>query len=230
MDIQELWDRFLSTFFPARCVLCGAVVAYDDFWCGSCTCIPADDLASVDMDTRISGGICALLYTGNTRRAVLRIKKQPDPRTLRFFAGQMAEAIEEKWSGAMFDVLVPVPMSKAARARRKFNQAGLLAVHLGRLLQAPVAEEALSRRDDSQVQHGLGRADRFRNAEKSYAVCHPELVQGKRVLLVDDVLTTGATVQTCALRLLEAGAASVHIATASGRQDEQSDGEQLLQT
>jgi ComF family protein len=103
---------------------------------------------------------------------------------------------------------VPVPASAEKLKERGFNQAELLASRLAALLGAPVLPQALLRRD-SLAQHTLNRKTRLQNAETAYAINEATHVKGKHILLVDDVLTTGATMASCGALLLEAGAASV---------------------
>lgn len=203
MDFRELFDRLLCTVTTARCVLCGEVVEYDDYWCGRCDCAQADN-------TKLDDGIlCALCYTGTARDAILRIKRQRDLRTFRFFAIQMERVMTRSWGETHFDMLVPVPMTAKKHRERGFNQAELLARALGALIGAPVNGQVLLRVDSSGVQHRLGKLDREKNARLSYRLQDADSVADKRILLVDDVLTTGTSLGACAGLLAEAGASEV---------------------
>jgi ComF family protein len=109
-------------------------------------------------------------------------------------------------------VLLPVPLHPRRRRERGFNQADLLARELGRRSGLPVAS-ALVRRKDTRSQTGLSAAARRANVAGAFAVRHRPLVAGRRVILVDDVTTTGATVRACAQTLRAAGAAEVRLLT-----------------
>jgi ComF family protein len=111
-----------------------------------------------------------------------------------------------------FDVIVPVPMHWRRRWDRGFNQAELLAQVLGRRIGVPVCRAARRRRA-TPPQAGLTSARRRENVTQAFSVRKTGAVKGRRVLLVDDVLTTGATVGACALALKRAGAKHVAVIT-----------------
>jgi ComF family protein len=114
--------------------------------------------------------------------------------------------------GAAVDVIVPVPLHPARRRARGFNQSQLLARRLGRAWALPVAE-ALARVAPTRPQVELSAAERRGNVRGAFRVRRPAAVAGRHVLLVDDVLTTGATAEECAARLREAGATRVGVLT-----------------
>ncbi|GHA64722.1 ComF family protein [Pontibacter akesuensis] len=111
-----------------------------------------------------------------------------------------------------FEVVVPVPLHENKLRRRGYNQAACFARGLGASMNLPCREHALTRTMATDTQTRKNRLDRWQNVEHVFAVAKPELVQGKHVLLVDDVVTTGATLEACARALLAAGAAEVSVA------------------
>jgi ComF family protein len=115
--------------------------------------------------------------------------------------------------GAAPDVLVPVPLHPRRARERGYNQALLLARRLERAWGVPVAADALRRTVATQPQADLDAAARRRNVRDAFAVRSPELIAGRHVVLVDDVLTTGATAAECAMSLRRAGAATVGVLT-----------------
>ncbi|HWB98813.1 MAG TPA: ComF family protein [Bryobacteraceae bacterium] len=111
-----------------------------------------------------------------------------------------------------FDVVAPVPLHWRRRWRRGFNQSELLAREIARRWSVPV--ENLARRSRATLtQAGLSNAARRENVSRAFAVPRPRGVEGRRILLVDDVMTTGATASACALALKRAGARSVNLLT-----------------
>ena len=114
--------------------------------------------------------------------------------------------------GVAFDAIVPVPMLRAKERRRGYNQALLLAEALAARVGLPCRARYLRRVDTGVVsQTRLRRAERLRNAEAAYRAAHPRHLAGKTILLVDDVITTGATCDACARLLRRAGARAVHV-------------------
>ncbi len=110
-----------------------------------------------------------------------------------------------------FDLVVPTPLDWRRRWRRGYNQSALLAEELARPMGLSPAA-VLRRLRATLPQAGLSRSARRANVAGAFAVKKPDLVRGRRVLLVDDVMTTGATVRACAQALKRAGAASVSVA------------------
>ena len=112
------------------------------------------------------------------------------------------------------NLIIPVPLHPERERERGFNQAALLASELARLSQLPLDEYSVARRVHTE-RHRAGMDARARRSSvaDAFAIRHPKLVAGQRVLLVDDVFTTGATVSACAAALKEAGAEEVFVLT-----------------
>jgi len=216
IDWRDLAGRVTAIFFPERCVLCGRVVPYDDMWCQKCV-FEKYGLLQFDCDfpRAFTAALAGAEYDGSARKAVLRIKDKPDKRTLLFFAKLMHDEVRSSWGEVSFDLIIPVPINPSKLKARGFNQAEKLAEDLGRLMDAPVAPDVLTRYDDAQIQHTLSQSERFKNAEIAYDTVDTGIVKGKTVLLVDDVFTTGATLSACGGRLMAAGAAKVYAAAAT---------------
>ena len=156
----------------------------------------------------------ALSYDKASRRLVLPFKHGDRIEYATILARQMARA------GAMLlreaDVLVPVPLHRRRLFTRRYNQAALLARSLGRLAARPVAVDLL-RRDRATASLGhKSAAERRDEVGEAFSLrpIHASLPRGRRVLLIDDVMTSGATARACAAVLLAAGAASVDVLVA----------------
>ncbi|MBY0432162.1 MAG: ComF family protein, partial [Rhodospirillales bacterium] len=111
------------------------------------------------------------------------------------------------------DLLVPVPLHWGRLFRRRYNQAALLAVHLARLSGRPCVPDLLERNRATPSQGHLGRTQRAGNVRNAFSLRSGVRVEGCRVLLVDDVFTTGATLSECARTLQAGGAAQVDALT-----------------
>lgn len=117
------------------------------------------------------------------------------------------------------DVIIPVPISAGRMKKRGYNQSALMARRLSRLWQVPVDEKALVRKKETQLLRSLNPADRRLALTGAFAVSPKgaAALRGKEVMLIDDIYTTGATVDTCSKILKEAGASKVYVLTlASG--------------
>lgn len=149
-------------------------------------------------------------YEGSVRAALHALKYGGETR----LAKPLGEAVARRWArvGMGGDLVVPVPIHRSRRHERGFDQAERIAtVAAGRLRLAFAA--ALERGRATVPQFELGRRDRAANVAGAFRAVEPRAVAGRWVLLVDDVVTTGATLVACADALLEAGAAAVSAVT-----------------
>jgi competence protein ComFC len=153
-------------------------------------------------------------YGGTLKEVILLFKYRkcaPLSVPLARFAEETLGAEAGLWEGA--DLLVPVPLHRARRRDRGFNQSRLFARDLARRRNMRVLKGSLVKVRNIPAQAGLRAADRERNVVGAYAVRRPERVRGRVLVLVDDVTTTGATLSECARVLLEAGAGEVRAIT-----------------
>lgn len=130
----------------------------------------------------------------------------------------LADALGELMNAALqqppdVDLVMPVPLHPSRLREREFNQSLLLADRLNFRLRLPLSHDNLVRLRRTEPQTELSRTARLKNLRKAFAVLRPLEVAGKRILLVDDVMTTGTTVNECAKVLRKAGAADVYVGT-----------------
>jgi ComF family protein len=154
--------------------------------------------------------IAAFLYAGAMARAIVRTKTDRRPDLARLLGDLLWNGIGTQLARIGRAVVVPVPLHPARLAERGFNQSGLLAGRVARRMSAPLWPSALSRARDTPPQATLRREARVANVNSAFAAREPEHVRGRVILLIDDVCTSGATLDACANALLTAGASSVH--------------------
>jgi ComF family protein len=152
---------------------------------------------------------CFGFYEGSLRSLIHLFKYAGMKPLARPLAGYLERALSVD---DRFDMVVAVPLHWRKRWARGFNQAELLARHIAKHRDIPLVN-ALRRKRPTGVQAGLAIAGRRRNVEGAFAARAAADVKGKRILLIDDVMTTGATASACASALKRAGAASVSLAT-----------------
>ena len=149
---------------------------------------------------------------GIARAAILLCKHGGRLPLLRQLADLLAQEAPAHLVLSAWDAAVPVPLHWTRRLRRGFNQAEVLALAVGRRHGLPVLRHALGRVRRTEAQHG-NPGVRQANVRGAFAVSRPWQVAGRRLLVVDDVFTTGATVNACADTLLSAGALAVGVLT-----------------
>ena len=122
-------------------------------------------------------------------------------------------ALKEFTELSGFNIIVPVPLHRKKKRERGFNQSLLLAKEIGKLYGSEISAGNLTRNRITLPQTELSRAERIKNVKGIFSVNDKSKFRGKNILLIDDVLTTGSTVNECSEVLLEAGAASISVVT-----------------
>lgn len=222
----------LDIALPTQCVACRAPVRGEGL-CASCwsrvsfierpycerlgipfVYDPGPGLLSMEAiaDPPSYGRARAAVRYDDVARALVHALKYQDRTDLAPVLGRwMARAGVEILADA--DVVVPVPLHWRRGMARRYNQAAMLAMALGRQARVPVAHDLLCRTRHTEQQVGLSRADRAANVQGAFAVpdASKAAVRGKRIVLVDDVLTSGSTTDACARALLRARASRVDV-------------------
>ncbi len=200
--------NLLELLFPRRCPFCGAVVG-KKLMCTACR----DRLErEAPEPTELSGVRCAapLYYENAVRRAILRFKFNRKMGALPCFGRLMAQCAAQEFSG-QFDTVTWVPVSKERLRQRGYDQSQLLARSMCRYWQVE-PDALLHKAVDTPPQSGLKTAEERRaNVLGVYEAAGTAC--GKRILLVDDILTTGSTLRECVRVLNEAGAGDVMVLT-----------------
>ncbi|MGA2089432.1 MAG: ComF family protein [Stellaceae bacterium] len=233
LHLRRLGGALLDLLLPPRCLRCNEPVSDQGALCAPCwnkigfigaACCDSCGLP-FDLDLG-PGTLCALCARDQPpfarARSAMRYDEESRPLVLAFKHGdrlQLAPSLGQfmRRAGAALlaetDVIVPVPLHWMRLFTRRYNQAAVLAHAVGRASGIKVGADWLQRRRATPSQGRQSRAERKRNVAGAFAMKPGRLVAGLRVLLVDDVLTTGATAAECARELLKAGAARVEVLT-----------------
>ena len=203
--------RLLSQWlFPPKCVLCGKLLQKQETdLCTACR-VDSPEFSKGNLNIQFLDSYAAIwYYEGYIRRSLLRYKFYGARHYADAYGRLLAMKLLREYPDG-FDLLTGVPVSRMRKLRRGYDQVELLAKVVARELEIPYIP-LLKKVRNNPPQSGIsGRAERKANVLGVYRALQPEMIAGKRILLLDDVLTTGATAGECARVLLTAGAKEVH--------------------
>jgi competence protein ComFC len=199
----------LDLVFPPRCAGCGRV---DTPWCDRCQheLDQLPPLAHVQRLPPLRACAATGVYDGKLASTIQSLKYENATALAVPLGVRLVTALAAlNWT---FDMIIPVPLHTNRLRQRGYNQSQLLGEHVAEHLTLPCNSSALMRRRNTPAQVGLTRPQRHANMQDAFAASTPQ-VSGCSILLIDDVYTTGATLQACATALKDAGAASVYSLT-----------------
>lgn len=207
-------NRLARLLYPPKCPFCEKLLQGEEkLICGECrSSLPYAGAAGKRSGRFFTLCVSPLLYRDKAREAMLRFKFGSRSGSTAAFAGLVAERVDRDLMGK-YDLITWVPVSFLRLRRRGYSQSRLLAEETARILGAETAALLRKRRFRPPQSRLTGAAARTANVSGAFAAIHPERFVGKRILLIDDVVTTGATLSECARVLLTAGAAGVVCAT-----------------
>lgn len=229
-NVSKAASVLLDALFPRRCPVCGQIPGAGEVICPPClkklsfvsspVCKKCGkEIISETMEycldcTRhrrsFESGISLLNYNEAASRSMAAVKYKNKREYLDFYADEAVRRCGWKLRQMNADCLVPVPVHPRRQRTRGFNQAEILAEKLGVRLDLPVVTDVLGRRRDTEPQKSLSPAERLKNLEKAFTASP---VSYKRILLVDDIYTTGSTIEACSRALLKAGAEKIYFFT-----------------
>lgn len=213
--LAELWSGFLHLLFPELCVACGGdLPGANTCFCFRCRAnlAPTDMHFTTENDfvkrlwgrLNIISGAAAYYYTKQSpiRNAVHELKYGNQPQIGLMLGREFGQKLRLSDSFKV-DVIVPVPLHPKKERARGYNQSTVFAQGLSEAMDVPVMPRLLSRQVFTETQTKKKRMERFQNVGEVFRVSQPNAIRGKHILLVDDVLTTGATLEVCGQAILE---------------------------
>jgi ComF family protein len=214
--LYDLWDDFISVLFPRLCYACGNhLLRNENLICTECyIVIPRTNyhLKSDNPVAQLFWGRCMIekaaafsYYNKGSRiKKLIHNLKYKGIREIGLEAGRIY-GLSLKASGFTddIDIIMPVPLHPAKKKIRGFNQSETISMGIADTTHLPVDIKSLARTMISATQTKRSRYERWTNVEGIFQVLDPQSVVGKHVLLVDDVITTGSTIESCANELLK---------------------------
>ncbi len=225
-SLPDLWEGFLHLLYPELCVACGQDLPVSQ----SCFCLKCQlSLSPSDMHLireneftdrfwgrlPLEGGAACYQFTRKSpiARALHQLKYHNKPDIGIKIGREFGKRLRESEIFQSVDAIIPVPLHPKKERMRGYNQSMMFARGLSETLGKPVWGSALARNKFTESQTRKKRIERFQNVEHVFIVTQPALLEKRHLLLVDDVLTTGATLEICGLELLETPGVRLSLAT-----------------
>jgi len=169
-----------------RCKCCDVPLSGENEYCDNCK----QNHKSFDK------AICPFIYESSVRKIILKFKSKNAKYLAEPMGLLMAQKLEKE--GIDFDIIIPIPLSQKSLKKRGYNQSELLANEIGKYFNKPVMTNVLTKIKETRHQKELGFDDRQKNLSGAFHLENYHEIKGKNILLIDDILTTCATVNTCA--------------------------------
>lgn len=222
---ETIFKTLISAIYPNKCICCGEILDEDVSLCNNCNdTIERVNLADIclacglEKDNcvckynvfRFNALVCAFKNTGHARRAYYAYKFGKKQHYVKFFAEEVHKVIKHCYDDINFDIVCAVPTFQ----RFGYDHSGYIAKAIAEKLDTPFADNLLCCLKKGKKQHKSTIVERLHNVDGKYSANYR--VDNKKILLIDDIKTTGATVDECARTLLFAGADCVYCATVLG--------------
>ncbi|MBE3085121.1 MAG: ComF family protein, partial [Bacteroidetes bacterium] len=209
--IYNLWDDFISLLFPRLCYACGNhLLRNENLICTECYVVIPRTNYHIEKENPVAQlfwGRCLIekaaafsFYNKGSRiRNLIHNLKYKGIKEVGYELGRIY-GLSLKSSGFTSDIdqIIPVPLHLSKKRIRGFNQSDIISMGIADVTGLPVDTVSLARITASATQTKRSRYDRWTNVEGIFHVTDPEIIRGKHILLVDDVITTGSTIESCA--------------------------------
>lgn len=211
MKIREWLDCIINLFYPRVCAACGDTLLKDEETvCLKCRYLlpktgyeinPENPLAQSFYGRANFHAVTACFFfakQGKVQHLIHELKYKGNWEAGIFLGQQLGETIKSAPLFQGIDYLVPVPLHPKREKKRGYNQSMMIARGISEATGIPIGDKYLIRVVNTSTQTKKSKEERFQNVKDIFQVCHAEELQGKYILLIDDVLTTGATLESCA--------------------------------
>jgi competence protein ComFC len=212
MNINCLLGHMLNVISPAECASCGKNAPVYPFpVCSICVSDIISSGSPEKITSDITQKICSCLeYTPAVKCCLKSFKFEGNKKLAAFFRKMIiSHMLSEKIRKEKYDVILPVPLHRSRKRKRGYNQSEILAEMVSTFLGVPLRSDMLIKIRNTPPQSGLGKTERKKNLKGSFDIADKAFLRRRSVLVVDDVMTTGATIEECAVTILNAGAATV---------------------
>ncbi len=208
----------LEFLFPPKCCMCSKILSSGSRICICETCATeidyfSDNVILMDLpgaaEAYCDGVICVGRYCASFKKSLKRFKFSNKPSYYRAFGKLLATKLQSVKKLGEVDIIIPVPMHKSRQRQRGYNQAALIAGYVARELGIKMESRLLIKTKETASQSVLGKSERVCNLEGAFAIRNPERIKGKSILLIDDIVTTGSTINQCSKALKVSGAARI---------------------
>lgn len=215
MQVKKWFSKLMDCFYPPHCVFCGKVISSGKQVCNQCI----HEIKPINSVKRIKLVNCGktiscvvpYAYQNHVKNSIIQFKFHNKRKFSEYYAEKMAELIMSSYKALHIDVVTSVPISNDRLKIRGYNQSELIAVELVKLLNLQY-KPLLIKKAENKEQHKLSMREREKNVKGVYQAINLNLIQGKTILVIDDIVTTGATLSECAKELFQANAKEVFCA------------------
>jgi ComF family protein len=223
--LSSLGEAASQLFFPHHCAVCGTdTLNQDTELCWHCLgSLPSTHFASVPTNPLekifwgrlpVHAATALYFYTqGSLLQKAMHAFKYHRNKKLGIQLGRLLGENLLRSGRFQADILIPVPLHPRKEKQRGFNQAAVICEGISQVMKIPFQEGILQRPAPSTTQTNKSRIERWENIEGNFSVTNPSAIEGKHCLLVDDVITTGATLEACGSTLLNASSVKISIAS-----------------
>ncbi len=204
--------KLLHLFYPTRCPICGEIINASESFCGECY----KNINHYTGNFKVINAksfTAAFVYDENITLAINLLKDGICGNADFALGSALANKLERNGTAELIDVIIPVPMYSSDKRARGYNQTELIAKTVGKALDIPVSTQAVIKVRRTAPQKNLNRIMRTLNILKAFSVAEPKALNGKSVLIIDDICTTGNTLAEIAKILIKSGVKEVHCAS-----------------
>lgn len=202
----------MHLLYPTRCPVCRSFIGHMDGFCDNCRRSISPYQGSFTVSGS-AGYTAAFVYDEKISPAIILLKNGICGNAAYALGDALADRLKNNGISDCCDIIIPVPLYKKDKRRRGYNQSELIAKELSEQLGISLCSDAIIKLKETSAQKSLSKKERMTNLNGAFSAIRPDIISGKRILLVDDVCTTGSTLTELTKLLNENGAKAVYCAS-----------------